>query len=64
MRKISISIMDLQKRYGDKEALRIAKEAGADAVDFGFEDFAGRYDYRYKTSIYSKSKGEIRAYFE
>lgn len=64
MTKISISIMELQKRYGDKEALRIAKESGADAVDFGLEDFADRYDYRYKTSIYSKSKGEIRAYFE
>lgn len=59
--KVSISIMDLQKRYGDKEALKIAKDAGADAVDFGLD---GRYDYRFSDFVYSKSEDEIRAYFE
>lgn len=62
--KISISILELQKRYGHKEALKIAKNSGADAVDFGLEDFNGLFDFRNETSIYSKSKDEIRKYFE
>ena len=32
--KVSISIGELQEQYGDREALRLAKEKGADAVDF------------------------------
>ncbi len=63
MAKISMSILPLQEYYGDKEALRLIKEAGADAVDFGLENFQGRYDYRNPDSIYSKSKDEIIAYF-
>lgn len=62
--KISISILELQKRYGNKEALKIAKDAGADAVDFGLEDFNGRCDFRNENSIYSKSKDEIRKYYK
>lgn len=64
MKKISISIMALQKKYGDREALRIAKEAGADAVDFGLENFARRYDYRNEKSVYALPKTEIIAYFK
>lgn len=56
--------MPLQMRYGDKEALRIAKEAGADTVDFGLENFNGRYDYRFADSIYSKGDEAVKAYFE
>lgn len=63
MKKISIATGELQSRYGDREALRIAKEAGADAVDFCLEDFCGRYDYRNGGSVYSKSQAEIREYF-
>ena len=63
MKKVSFSIMPLQIRYGDMEALRLAKDAGADAVDFGLEDFEGRYDFRNPDSIYSKSESEIRRYF-
>lgn len=63
MAKVGISIMPLQERYGDKQALKIAKDAGADAVDFGLENFRGRYDFRNANSVYSKSKDEIREYF-
>lgn len=51
--KVSISIGELQEQYGDREALRLAKEMGADAVDF---NTCGRkWDYRNPDSVYSKS---------
>ncbi len=58
-RKIGISTFMLQNRYGDKRAIEIAKEAGADAVDFDTLSL----DFRDKKSIYSKSDEEIAAYF-
>lgn len=58
-RKVSISIGQLQRKYGDKEALKIAKDIGADAVDFGLEHF----DYLNSNSIYAKSDDEIKSYF-
>ena len=33
MEKISFSTIDLQKAYGDKKALLLAKQAGFDGVD-------------------------------
>jgi sugar phosphate isomerase/epimerase len=57
--KIGISTYPLQKRYGDKEALRIAKSVGADAIDF---NLTGQ-DYRNESSIYSKSESEFVEYF-
>ena len=33
-KRIGISIWQLQHHFGDKEALRIAKQIGADSVDF------------------------------
>ncbi len=63
MEKIGLSIISLQEKYGDREALRIAKEAGFDAVDFGLENFAGRYDYRVQGSVYAKPRDEIVEYF-
>ena len=38
MRKVSISIGLFQNKFGDEEALRIAKRIGADAVDFNLCD--------------------------
>ena len=59
--KIGLSIGRLQHMFGDREALRIAKEIGADAVDF---DLCGaQWDYRKKESVYSRSDEEIEAYF-
>jgi hypothetical protein len=35
---IGISIFDLQKEYGDRRALEIARECGADAIDFSLKE--------------------------
>lgn len=61
-RKIGIAVGKFQEMFGDKEALRFAKEIGADAVDFKL--CGEQWDYRNPTSIYSKSDEEIVAYFE
>ena len=59
MKQISIAIEQLQLKYGDEEALRIAKRIGADAVDFSL----CMHDVLKPESIYSKSDDEIKAYF-
>lgn len=59
MIKIGLSTFAFQTQYGDKEAIRLAKKVGADAIDFN----VGSYDYRNKDSIYSKSEEEFVAYF-
>lgn len=64
MKQVSIAIGQLQKKYGEKEALRIAKEIGADAVDFQFDDFCGTYDVSNSESIYAKSDDEIIRHFK
>ncbi len=60
-RKVSFSIGRLQVLYGDERALEIAKEIGADAVDFNL--CGKRWDYQNPESIYSKSDDEIIAYY-
>lgn len=60
-KKISISIEFLQLDFGDAKALEIAREIGADAVDFDLSDSA--WDYRNPASVYSRSDEEIVAYF-
>ena len=57
---IGISTFTLQKLYGDIKALEIAKEIGADAVDFGL-DCQSCVD---ENSIYSKSENEIIEHFK
>ena len=59
MIKIGISTFCMQSYYGDKEALRVAKECGADAVDFSL----GIEDYRNPKSPYSKSEAEFVEYY-
>jgi len=59
-RKISVAIGDFQKQFGDYRALEIAKEIGADAVDFCIIF----NDYRKKDDIYSKGDEEIIRYFK
>lgn len=61
MKKIGISTWNLQEKYGDFEALKIAKEIGADAVDFAMAN--KRFDYRVEGSLYNKSDEEIVKYF-
>lgn len=58
-RKIGISTFEFQARYGDVRALEMAKEAGADAVDFNVARYNADED-----GIYSKSDDEIVAYFK
>ena len=59
-RKVSISTATLQRRYGTRQALEIAAEIGADAVDFSL---CSTYDVRDKNSVYSKSDEEIIRHF-
>lgn len=63
MKKVGIATGRIQAQYGDKEAVRIAKEIGADAIDFALEDFCGRYDYRNEKSVYALPEDELIAYF-
>lgn len=58
-RKVGISIVRLQKTYGDKKALEIAKEIGADAVDFNLDSM----DYRNPDCLYSKGDEAVAAYY-
>ena len=58
-RKVSICIERFQQLYGDRRALEIAKEIGADAVDFNLLCNS----YKKEGNIYSKSDDEIVAYF-
>ena len=59
MIKIGISTYALQQYYGDKEALRIAKECGADAIDFSLAS----EDYRNEKSPFHKSEAEFVEYY-
>ncbi len=61
-RMVGLSIHDLQKEYGDLRALELARELGADAVDFNVSN-APRWDFRNETSVYAGSDGEIVEYF-
>ncbi|MBR7132713.1 MAG: sugar phosphate isomerase/epimerase [Clostridia bacterium] len=60
-RRVGISTNFLQKRFGDIEALKIAKSVGADAVDFS--TILPHHDYRKDDSIYAKSDDEIYTYY-
>ncbi len=60
-RKIAFSCGALQRKFSDKEALKIAKEIGADAVDFDLSWFT--VSESEPENIYHKSDEEIVAYF-
>ena len=59
-KKISISIGVYQGQFGDKKALEIAKELGADAVDFHLV----KQDHRKEDCVYSKGTDSVRAYYQ
>lgn len=63
MKMVGISTHDLQYYYGDRRALEIAKQIGADAVDLS-TSAAPLFDYREKNSVYSKSEDEILSYYD
>ncbi len=60
-RLVGLSIGALQKKYGDLRAIEIAREIGADAVDFSIDD--GDADYRNENSVYSKGVDAIGEYY-
>ena len=60
-RKVSIAIGAYQQKFGDLEAIKIAKKIGADAVDMDVS--GGRYNCANENSIYYKSDDEIESYF-
>ncbi len=59
-RLVSLSIAPLQKKFGDRRALEIAKELGYDAVDFDTEE----PDVTKEGSLYQNSDEEIFAYYD
>ncbi len=58
-KKIGLSIFNFQRRYGDREALRIAKEIGCDAVDFDI----GSEEPNKETSVYFRGDEAVREYY-
>ena len=60
MKRISIITGFFQHQLGEREALRLAKEIGADGVDFTLCD---DHDYRRSTSIYSQGEEAVIAHF-
>ena len=58
-RKIGISLYNLQRLYGDKRAIEIAKEIGADAVDF----MTDAQSVSKPDSVYAKSDEKIINYY-
>lgn len=59
-RKVSISLYDLQNAYGEKRALEIARDMGADAVDLCLT--SDDWNCANPESIYSQGKDAIIAY--
>lgn len=57
-RLVGISIGDLQRKYGDRRALEIAREIGADAVDFNLK--AEPYE---EGSVYHQPDEAVAAYY-
>ena len=60
-KRIGISTFEFQAKYGDKGALKIARELGVDAVDFCTS--GKKFDITNPDSIYSRSDKEIVDYF-
>ena len=58
-KKIGISLFNLQRLYGDRRALEIASEIGADAVDVNLDPNS----ISVEGSVYTKSDEEIVEYF-
>lgn len=56
---VGLSIGAIQWRYGDREALRIAKEIGCDAVDFTLED----QEPDKEGSVYYRGEDYVREYY-
>lgn len=63
-KKIGISIGQLQRIYGDKGAIKIAADIGADSVDFATHYFDKRiFDFRDPSSVYAQGDEAVVQYF-
>ena len=60
-RKVSIATGALQNKYGHREAIKIAADIGADAIDFDLS--LGCFNADNKNSLFAKSDDEIISYF-
>ena len=60
MHKVGISLVTLQATYGDKRAIEIASEIGADTIDLNLDP----QDYRNVNSVYSKGDDYVFDYYE
>lgn len=60
-RRIGLAIFQLQTKYGDKRAIEIAAELGADTIDFNLSTLT--CNYLDPDSIYSKGDEEITRYY-
>lgn len=57
--RVSISTCQLQKKYGDRRAIEIAAEIGANGIDFDLL----AYDSTKTDNLYTKGDEAVRAYF-
>ena len=60
-RLVGISICSLQEKYGDRRAIEIVSEIGADSADFSLE--FDRNDYRNEECVYAKGDEAVREYY-
>ncbi len=61
--KVGISITQLQQLYGDRRALELAAEAGADSVDFATSNYTKNgWDYRREHTLYGKGENAVVEY--
>ena len=57
---VGISTYNFQKKYEPKRVLEIAREIGADTVNFDLDNF---YDYRKADNVYAEGEKAIETYF-
>lgn len=60
MKKVSISLVDIQQGEGDKAAVETAKRIGADGIDFDL--FV--HDVRKENDVYARGEAAVIEYFE
>ncbi len=58
-KKVSICLCDVQKHYGDKHAIEIAKKIGADGIDFSLYF----HNAQNEGDLYTKDYDEVREYY-
>ncbi len=62
-KEVGLSVMHFQSVYGDRRALEIAAEIGADSVDFATHFWDGSCDFRNPNSIFGKGDTAVYEYY-